>query len=166
MPMVAIRLSPASRARSSAPSSHMSRWQWVSTIDAWEERIDLLDVSALPLAEVREFASRLTESGQELVGGDGDPGIQQERGHTQALGQRVKDGVEPLRVRLVLRELPRLLACDVCVERADALPHGFERTRDVDVVQPSADVVVDARERVGQGDGALGPRHLSVAVAV
>src|SRR3954454_23775588 len=85
IPIVAIRDSPASRARSSAPSSHMSRWQWVSTIYAREEGLDLRDGRPGPLAVDRgvERPPLLADRVEQLRGGVRNPRMEQERQHAQ-----------------------------------------------------------------------------------
>src|SRR3954469_4985569 len=96
MPMVAMRLRPASRARPSEPSRHMSRWQWVSTIDAREQGLDLLDLAAGPIAEGRQLSLRDAERAEELLGRIGDPRLQQQRSDAQPLGKGVQ---HPIKLR-------------------------------------------------------------------
>src|SRR3954454_22891313 len=107
--MVAMRVRPASRARSSAPSSHMSRWQWVSTIDAREERVDLRGDHAAAIPKDGQAAIGLAKRVEHLPRRRRHPRQQQQRYDPKSLGEREQHGIQVLSLGRVLRELPRLL---------------------------------------------------------
>src|SRR4051794_21940119 len=116
-----MRDSPASRARSSAPASHMSRWQWVSTIDAWEEGIDLPDPRAGPLAEHGRVdrPTILADRVEQLRRRIGDPRVEQERQPPDAFREPIEHTIELGSTIGLLRELPRLHVRHVCVQVTD-----------------------------------------------
>src|SRR5437660_6340386 len=166
IPIVAMRVTPNSRARSIAPSSHKSRWQWVSTIDAREQWLDPADAGGPARAEARQAAARLAECLEQRLGGIRDPRVEQERDDAQPLRQRVENPVEALGIRLVLGQLPGLFRGDVGVELADALPDGLERAGDVDPVDSSSDLIRHAGQRVEQRKRSRRRADRTVAVAL
>src|ERR687898_3442949 len=122
-------------------------------------------LAAAARAELDERPLRFPEGLEEAIGRLGHVGVQQQRGHPQALGQAVEDGIEPARCTVLLGELPRAGLLDVAVEPADELPDLLERLGDLGLIQKRPDAVGDSLELTGELRLGLRVRDRPVAVA-
>src|SRR4051794_4448148 len=184
VPTVASFRTPASRAwptSSATGDSQASRWQWVSTTTragsgrvgrGWlhlgEELAEFAHRGApRPGAESRPFdrAVLATQRGEQLLGCGGHERVHEDRHHAEPLGQSVERALEPVGLRLVLRELPRRLVLHVSVEATHAPPDLLQREAPLPAVEPLAHGLRQAIEVGGEVRGHLRLRHHAVAVA-
>ena len=124
---------------------------------------------ALDLARRRTGRRRTRQSGPRAPRAAarwlGEVGVQQHRHDPESLRERAQHAVEIVRVRGVLRQLPRRLLLDVAVEPAHALPDLVERAGQLDAVEQLRDALAQALEVVVEQsvEFAFGERAVAVA---
>ena len=162
VPIVMIRVTPASRARATAAagSSSASRCACVSiTQRRWARRhagraaLRARSRPPGPCGLLRRSPTRGRRIGRAPRRISGAVRGRYAESATAAtrrpVGEVVQHAIELGRARLVLRQLPGLRLLHVFVERANELPDHLDRAGDVEDVEPSRHVALDRLDRGG-----------------
>src|SRR5512139_410389 len=92
-------------------------------LELGEERVQLAQgLSAAAVAELVQLPPRLPQRFEQAARRLWHVAVNQQRGHPEALSEPIEDRVQPLRRRIVLRQLPGPGLLHVLVEPADELP--------------------------------------------